>query len=281
MNFKNKINEIIKPNERNNLLENDDENEKRKLFYLFRLIAKLVFLFCFIQALINLKQLLSSFGIENINYPSNNFYVTNNNIALYSSYIIIDNDDESKVSYRIQAIVEQNGKYVKQMVSKENITCVLKYLRDEKTSEIIEINAVDVAKLDNYHVRFNRKFYFEFKLEDFKSFEDGDFNFNKIFIAVIFKYDFDKSLDLEEFLMKIKIEYLKFSLILPYKLIAFQKPEVIRTQVPRLSNVGVCGAQFYGIGSKQLFNWVAYQQSFGIAEIMIYDGTISRVIIKY
>ena len=259
---------------------------KRRIFYLLSLIGELIFLFFFYRALINLKssngvlkRIATSFN-ENIKYPSNNFYVTNNNIALYSSYIIIDNDNENEVRYRIEAIVEQNGKW-KEIISRENITCVLKYFKDERTSEIIELDAIDIAKLDEYHVRFNRKIFFNFKLEYFKSFEDEDFHLNRIVIAVILKDDFDKSLKLASFLKTMKIDYLKFPVILPYSLITFQKPEIIRTQVPRISNIAVCGAQFYGNESKELFNWIEYHQSFGIAEIMIYDGTINRIIMKF
>jgi hypothetical protein len=69
-------------------------------------------------------------------YPENNFYVTNNNMGLYSSYIIIGEND-----YRIEAIAEY--KYYRYDLNlKRNIKCVLKYLKDSKNYEIIEVKYI-------------------------------------------------------------------------------------------------------------------------------------------
>jgi hypothetical protein len=64
---------------------------------------------------------------------------------------------------------------------------------------------------------------------------------------------------------------------LPYSLIAYQKPDIIKTQIIS-KNVAVCTGQFSSGSSpsKELFNWIYYQQSFGIAELMIYDGTLNK-----
>ncbi len=39
-------------------------------------------------------------------YPKNNYYVTNNNMAYYSSYIIVNETFELKNIYSIEAIAE-------------------------------------------------------------------------------------------------------------------------------------------------------------------------------
>ncbi len=71
-----------------------------------------------------------------------------------------------------------------------------------------------------------------------------------------------------------KSQKLKISIVLPYSLIDYPEQNIIKKHF-RSPNVAVCGAQFFGLPSKELFNWIDYQQSFGIAELMIYDGTIN------
>jgi hypothetical protein len=71
-----------------------------------------------------------------------------------------------------------------------------------------------------------------------------------------------------------KSQKLKDNIVLPYSLIDYPKQNIIKKQF-RSPNVAVCGAQFFGLPSKELFNWIDYQQSFGIAGLMIYDGTIN------
>ena len=223
--------------------------------------------------------------VKIINFPKNNYYVTNNNIATYSSYIIIEEDGATRneTQYKVEAIIEQNGKFVNTVIAKENIKCVLKYFWKQDSTETIELNAFDVIKLDEYYVRYYRKYFFYFKLEDFKSYRENSsgFNRNNILVAVIYNNDFNTSLDEAIFLREINITAVKLPIVLPYSLISFQKPEILQTKAIPMPNVAVCGAQFYGNPSKELFNWIDYQQSFGIAEIMIYDGTIDRNVTRF
>jgi hypothetical protein len=107
------------------------------------------------------------------------------------------------------------------------------------------------------------------------------FDLNKIVVAVVSTIDFDERINEASFVKNIDPKNLKDNIVLPYSLIAYQKPNIIKTQKLRSPNIAVCGAQFYGNPSKELFNWVDYQQSFGIAELMIYDGTINRTLIKF
>ena len=82
------------------------------------------------------------------------------------------------------------------------------------------------------------------------------------------------------FLNQINPQNLENNIVLPYSLITFKKPNIIKPQILS-QNVGVCANQFRGDPPNDLFNWIYYQQSFGIAELMIYDGTINKTTIKF
>jgi hypothetical protein len=249
-----------------------------------------IFIFCIILlAIYSFSRVVQKVQLGNINseiskiYPGNNYYVTNNNMALYSSYIIIDDANKLQNQYTIEAIAEyRNYKYDLNLT--DNIKCILKYLKDENNVEIIELHPTDFANI-TVHLTYviAIKYYFNFKLDYFKSYKDElkSFDLNKIIVAVISKNDFDETINEVSFLANINPENLKKNTVLPYSLIAYQKPTIIKTQKLLTPNIAVCGAQFYGNPSKELFNWIDYQQSFGIAELIIYDGTINRTTTKF
>jgi hypothetical protein len=165
---------------------------------------------------------------------------------------------------------------------KENIICVLKYLKDDNNFEIIEIFPIDSANILFHKQIIAIKYYFIFKLDYFKSYkeEPQNFDISKILVSLISKNYFNKNINEAEFMNKIDIKNIRNKLVLPYSLITYQKPNIIESQ-KRSPNVAVCGAQFYGEPSRDLYNWIDYQQSFGIAEIMIYDGTINKTTTKF
>ncbi len=252
-----------------------DFKMKIKLKYLFiiSLTVIILIIFKYLKIQESDEMVLEKLKI----YPKNNFYVTNNNMALYSSYIIIGEND-----CRIEAIAEY--KYYRYDLNlKRNIKCVLKYLKDSKNYEIIELFPIDFANI-TVHRKYTIaiKYYFNFKLENFKSYldEPKSFDLERIVVAVISINDFDKSVNEEEFLNEININILDERVKLPFSLITYQKPGIIKTNTLKAS-VAVCGAQFYGNSSNELFNWIYYQQSFGVAEIMIYDGTINKTVSKF
>jgi hypothetical protein len=203
-------------------------------------------------------------------------------MAHYSSYIIVNETSQLKNIYAIEAIAEYQN-YRNDFNLRENIKCVLKYLIDENNFEIIELYPIDFANITDYgNVMIAIKYSFDFKLEFYQKYRDDPANFDleKVMIAIIYKKDFDKKINEANFIAKINPKNFEKNIVLPYSLIAYQKPNIIRSQ-HRLPNVAVCGAQFYGDPSKELFNWIDYQQSFGIAELMIYDGTINRTTTKF
>ena len=128
-------------------------------------------------------------------YPRNNFYVTNNNMALYSSYIIIDETGKFENNYTIEAIAEYRN-YESDLNLTKNIKCVLKYLKNDNDFEIIEVKPIDFAKIKARNMLLAMKFYFIFKLENFNIYknEQKSFNLNKIMVAIISEKDFDKNI---------------------------------------------------------------------------------------
>ena len=222
--------------------------------------------------------------VEKVNlrrsYPNNNHYVTNNNIALYSSYIIVKGVNKQEIKYTIETIIEHNWKNIKNFGTKDNFTCLVKYLDNDNNYEVIELQPYDTARINSYNQ--NRKLYFEFSLNEFELYaqKPSIFNLDRLVVAVIWKHDFSKSIEELNFMNGLNISQITLPIVLPYSYITYQKPEIIKTQ-RRLPKVAVCGAQFYGNEQKELFNWIEYQESFGVAEIMIYDGTVDRIVTKF
>ena len=208
----------------------------------------------------------------NLKYPGNNYYVTNNNIAQYSSYIIIDNDN-TDTEYRVEVIIEYNVKYIKDFGIDNNFVCILKYYISKSKVEIIELHPVDSVKINVWE---NRKFIFNLKLEQFQIFKknSNDFDLNKIVIAVIWANDFNRYLDSVSFISsrpdtKNKNRTVKF----PYSFITFQKPDILKTE-PRLPSLSICAANFYGNTPPEFHNWIHLHLQFGVEHILIYDGNL-------
>ena len=175
----------------------------------------------------------------------------NYNLAQYSSYIIIETNKT-----RIEAIVEVNI----QKSLKEDFICILKSNRDG----IIELKPYEVVEF-NWNIA--RRLYFDLK---------QDFDIKNAVVAIIYKSDFTRNLNLETF-----IDNLKDMSPLPYALIKFQKPKIIKTYEPRLPSVSLCAAFVYGTIPFELSNWLNYHLKLGISQIMIYDGTEAKQLVKY
>jgi hypothetical protein len=129
-------------------------------------------------------------------------------MALYSSYIIVNETFELKNIYSIEAIAEYK-KYRYDLNLRENIKCVLKYLIDGNNFEIIELHPIDFSNITDYgNVMLAMKYHFDFKLEFFKKYRDNQANFDleKVMIAIIYKNDFDKKINEANFIAKMKPE---------------------------------------------------------------------------
>jgi hypothetical protein len=206
------------------------------------------------------------------NYIKNRYYFLNNNIFQYSSYIIIDKDEQNQITYRIEAIIEHSYLYISDFGSKENYKCLAKSFQTNQIIEIIELDAIDSVEINLY--KENRKLIFSFKLENFKSYSQDPTNFNLyyIVIAIIWKSDFDKSLDLVNF--SNKLDKLDNNLVQPYHLIRFQIPTIIKAQNPRLPTVSLCATYTYGTLPPEIYTWIDFNLAIGIKKILIYDGII-------
>ena len=211
-------------------------------------------------------------------YIKNRYYFDNNNVVQYSSYIIKDKDQHYNSIYKIEAIIELSYIYVTDFGSKENFKCIVKSFKNKTNIEIVELEAIDSAEINLY--KENKKLVFNLKLEDFKSYlkNPNNFDLNYLAIAVVWKFDFDKSLErttFENILDKNKQKH-----VMPYSLIRFQIPDIIESQIQRLPSVSICAAYLYGIHPPQLLNWIEFNLAFGISEIMLYDGTIKKDMLR-
>ena len=147
-------------------------------------------------------------------------YLINNNVAQYSTYIIVDRDDASNIEYRIEAYITLNKKYIKDFGEKENFKCLVKL---EAIEEVIEIEAIDSIK--NSKMLYKRTFFLN--LENFKKYSlKKEVLLNSILVAVIYRHDFEVNLDAN--MNKLDELNLNTSVKLPYSLIKFQKPSVLK-----------------------------------------------------
>jgi hypothetical protein len=204
-------------------------------------------------------------------YAINNHYVINNNLAQYSAYLIVNQNNVT-----IEAFVQYNHKYVnyEHFGSKENFTCVLKLQNGEGNEDFIELETVDSPK---FFKPKNKKLIFnlDFKLlkSDYDEKTDRDLILKNVVVAIIWKYDYDKLLNSVTVVNNQRI-------VLPYSLIKYQIPSIIYSQIPRLKTVSSCVHYTYA-NVPYLKQFIDMHLSFGIREIRIYDGVDNRTLTKY
>ena len=219
---------------------------------------------------INIEQIMK-------NYSKNYEFVINNNIAQYSSYIIVDRDDTNyEKSYRIEALVKYNTNIVKDFGGKINFTCLVQLFSTDGNEEIIELEAFEMPLLIG---KLSAKLIFKLNPRQFSFYkhDSSTFDLNRILIAIIWNSDYDKNLKLKDFFKSFNTHDRK--IVLPYCFIKFQIPTVIQTQNPRISKVGLCIHYTYQIPSF-ILNWIDYQLKFGFHQIMFYDATDDSVLTK-
>ena len=96
---------------------------------------------------------------------------------------------------------------------------------------------------------------------------------NKIVVAVILKPDFNKALDLDKF--NKEFDETMNKIVLPYDLIKYQIPTIIRTENPRIPYIGQCVHYTHTLPS-YILDWIDNNLSFGIRQIMFYDATANN-----
>ena len=164
-------------------------------------------------------------------YSSNNQFVINNNIAQYSSYLIID---QNRIT--IEAFVYYNKKYFRnhEFGDKENFICVVKFLLHDE--DVFEFEAVYTPK---FYMNMNRKLVYDLDLrffkKDYEENKDKELILKNIVVAVIWKPDYDEHLN--DFTVSNKRR-----VFLPYSLIKYLIPSIIYTEFPRLKSLSLCVA---------------------------------------
>ena len=201
-----------------------------------------------------------------INYAPNYQYMINNNLAQYSSYVIIDKDSRNKTIYTIEGFVQLNLKYVKKFGTKKDFLCLVKFLNN--INETIEL---EVTHWPKFKWDYNRKIICSIKI-------DKTTDLNNLLVAIIWKNDYKKDLKINKFINSLnKLKEKQVSL--PYSLIKFQKPTIIHALQERLPSVSFCVHYTYAI-PPQLFNWIDFHLSIGVGEIMLYDSLEDKSLTK-
>ena len=248
----------------------------RLLFFLSLIIVILcIYYYTESMSSISIQIYFNSFNQKDINnnisykYTLNRNFMINNNLAQYSSYLIVDQDENLKRSiYRIESIIQLNYKYINYFGEKENFTCVLKLLPcAERTEDVyVELDAFDSPKFywDN-----NKKLIYNLDLKILQKAFVGcsdEMILKNMVVAIIWKYDFNKTIEMNNLLI-----LKETSVTLPYSLIKYQIPTIIESGIPRLKTVSLCLHYTYAI-PPNLENWLNLHLSFGINEIMMYDS---------
>ena len=218
-------------------------------------------------------------------FTKNKEIMINNNLIQYSSYLINDRIDEYNNSksnlYTIEVFVHFNKKYIKSFGQKENFKCVCKLNANGESNEKFQFE-FEAVESPSFYWNDNKKIICNLDLNlllksqsDYKNDSDMDLFLKNLVVAVIWKYDFDKRLNLNN------VSILNNSSnVLPYSLIKYQTPTIIHSNVPRLKTVGFCVHYIYKI-HPQIKQWIDLHLSFGIREIMIYDAVGNRSLTKY
>jgi hypothetical protein len=214
--------------------------------------------------------------INRKHYSLNKIFLINNNLAQFSSYLIIDEESINTNIYKIEVFIHLNYKYIADFGPKENFKCLVKIEGNTyKQVEIIELDIIDAPKL---FWKNNKKFECNLNIENSLVYKQNKENFdlNNIFIALIYTKDFDKNLSVENFSNKMRQSYQ----ILPYSLIKYQTPDKLRSVEPRLKSISLCAHYIYKVPSN-ILTWFNMNFSFKINEIMIYDGTLNGALKKF
>ena len=202
-------------------------------------------------------------------YGENNKYIINNKVAQYSTFIVVDQDDLNKIEYRIEAYIYLNYRYVERFGPKENFLCLIKFINKINNSEkIIEIESSESFR--NSKMIYNKKVFF-LDLDNFGNNTDTQYLLDNLYVAVIWKNDFNKTLHMDGLVKIINTLKVNQTAEFPYSLIKFQKPDVIKNIQPRSKSVGLCVHYTYEIPN-QIIEWLDIQLEIGIAEIMFYDA---------
>jgi hypothetical protein len=208
-------------------------------------------------------------------YTLNNFYMINNNIAQYSSYIIVEDEDQKNNSiYRIETLVQYNFRHIKNYGVKENYLCLVKSMHTNKN---IELDVHEFPRM--VWPYYNRKIVFSMDLNIFNSTLKLDLN--DLVIAVIWKPDYNKTLNSNFSLWptldpnSLATEFKSVSS--PYTLINYQKPTILINRKYRSPTFGFCIHYLYQI-PPILHQWIDYHLSIGIDEMLFYDSTDGRIL---
>ena len=201
-------------------------------------------------------------------YVLNHNYIINNNIAQYSSYLLENNE-----GIQAEIFIQYQLKY---KINYENINdyiCLVK-LVNLKKEETIEIKP---SYSPRFYWEINKKLIFKFKRENFEI----KFNLKDIHLAVIRVDDYDRNLEYNEFMDKIDLLNFTKPIVLPYFLINFQIPTILKIFEPRLESISYCVHYTYSISKENLKYWIDTHLSFDVKEILFYDATDGELLTSY
>ena len=142
--------------------------------------------------LINMKERMDSENINQVptvNYSTNYKHIINNNVAQYSSYILIETDEFKNTTYKISFLFQLSSKSEDKIYNrKEDFLCLIKSKN---------LNKAKYIKLEPFNMLLKTKEKTK-KLTCKANFLDS-LDLQEFVVAIIWKQDFNETLNLDSF----------------------------------------------------------------------------------
>ncbi len=213
--------------------------------------------------LINMKEEIGSENINQVptvNYSTNYKHIINNHVAQYSSYILIETDEFKNTTYKISFLFQLSSKSEDKLyLRKEDFLCLIKSKN---------LNKAKYVKLEPFSMLLKTKEKTK-KVTCKANFLDS-LDLKELVVAIIWKQDFNETLNLEPF--NEKFNGFVSEQVLPYDLIKYQIPTIIQNTNPRIKSVGLCVHYTHKMPS-YIINWIDNNLAFGINNVIFYDAT--------
>ena len=186
----------------------------------------------------------------------NYYWMPNNNVMQYSSYIFIKNSYD----LFIRSLITVNRANIREEeFSKSEFFCSIMSI---KSNNQIDIVATNVINLIHKKTKVVECYYDKLHL----------ININDISVAIIRNNDFSHLKKSYLFNGKIRV--------LPYFMINYQIPAIKRVNAKKIKNIAICVQFTYNL-SPLIKDWVKIHEQLKIPKIILYDSTVNDSLINY
>jgi hypothetical protein len=232
------------------------------LFVLFGFIIfniKIVNIHKHDRTLANLSYYINQWSTNKI-YP-NHMWLFNHNTMQYSSYMFNGNSNNaSSTTYEV-LVVFNSEENEKKYYEKKDVKCLLIRQSSMNWQQPLELEIESIVRFQVYEMIF------VCKMAPNKVIPYDRNNYNQSMIAIVLKKDFTQDPN--------TIEYHQRPYVLPYDMIKYQIPGVIRVPIEKNRAIAHCVHYTHDISFldyRRILYWLKKQSTFGIRKIVLYDS---------